>query len=71
MRIGCNSFFEYTVCEIENVDSLEVIEMKEGSGTDWSFWSASLKLKGGLCGMEIMNRLAQIENASFQQGRVQ
>ena len=71
LRIGCNSFFEYTVCEIENVDSLEVIEMKEESGWDWSFWSASLKLKGGLCGMEMMNRLAQIENTSFQQGRVQ
>ena len=46
LRIGCNSFYEYTVCEIENVDSLEVIEMKESTEFDWSFWSASLKLKG-------------------------
>ena len=65
LKVGCNSFFEYTVCEIENVDSLEVIEMKESTGWDWSFWDASLKLKGGLCGMEIMIRLAQIENTSL------
>ena len=71
LRIGCNSFYEYTVCEIENVDSMEVIDMKESTGWDWSFWSASLKLKGGLCGVEIMNRLAQIENTSLQQGRIQ
>ena len=71
LRIGCNSFYEFSVCEIENVDSMEVIDMKESTGWDWSFWAASLKLKGGLCGVEIMNRLAQIENASFQQGCVQ
>ena len=65
LRIGCNSFYEYTVCEIENVDSLEVIDMKEESGLDWSFWSASLKLKGRLHGVVIMNRLAQIENTSL------
>ena len=65
LRIGCNSFFEYTVCGIENVDSLEVIEMKEGSGWDWSFWAASLKLKGGLCVAEMINRLTQIENTSL------
>ena len=63
LKIGCNSFYEYRVCEIENVYSLEAIDMKEGSGYDWSFWSASLKLKGGLCGAETMNRLTQIENA--------
>ena len=71
LRIGCCSFNDYTVCEIENVDSLEVIEMKEESGLDWSFWNASLKLKGRLHGVVIMNRLAQIENTSFQQGCVQ
>ena len=65
LKIGCNSFFEYTVCEIESVNRLEVIDMKEGSGYDWSFWSASLKLKGGLCGVEMMNRFAKTENASL------
>lgn len=65
LRIGCNSFFEYRVCEIESVNRLEAIDMKESTEWDWSFWNASLKLKGGLCGVEIMNRLAQIENASL------
>ena len=65
LRIGCNSFYEYRVCEIESVNRLEVIDMKEGSGYDWSFWSASLKLKGGLCGVEMMNRFAKTENASL------
>ena len=34
MKIGCESFTDYSVCEIENVPSLEVIEigtMNEGS----------------------------------------
>ena len=65
LRIGCNSFYEYRVCEIEIVNRLEVIDMKESNEVDWSFWSASLKLKGRLHGVEMMNRLAQIENASF------
>ena len=44
LKIGCDSFSDYSVCEIENVPSLEVIEMselKEGS----SFFYASLELK--------------------------
>ena len=65
LRIGCNSFYEYRVCEIENVNRLEVIDMKEGSGWDWSFWDASLKLKGGLYGAEMINRLTQIKIASL------
>ena len=45
LKIGCWSFSDYSVCEIENVPSLEVIEMgdlKEGSG---NFFHASLELK--------------------------
>ena len=45
LKIGCLSFMDYTVCEIENVPSLEVIEMgiiKEWSG---NFKYASLELK--------------------------
>ena len=45
LKMGPYSFNEYSVCEIENVPSLEVIEMgdlKEGSG---SFYYASLELK--------------------------
>ena len=45
LKIGEYSFSDYTVCEIENVDALEVIEM--GDVDEWSrnFYSASLELK--------------------------
>ena len=42
---GVCSFEDYTVCEIENVDALEEIEM--GDLNEWSrnFYYASLELK--------------------------
>ena len=40
LKMGRYSFSEYTVCEIENVDALEVIEMGA-----CSFYSAPLELK--------------------------
>ena len=40
LKIGSYSFFDYTVCEIENVDALEVIEMGYAN-----FAYASLELK--------------------------
>ena len=45
LKIGRYSFSDYTVCEIENVDALESIEM--GELTEWSrnFFYASLELK--------------------------
>ena len=45
LKMGCYSFSDYTVCAIENVDALEVIEM--GDLNDWScnFYYASLELK--------------------------
>ena len=45
LNMGRYSFSDYTVCEIENVDALEVIEM--GDVDEWSrnFYSASLELK--------------------------
>ena len=45
LKMGFCSFEDYLVCEIENVDALEVIEM--GKLSDWSgnFWHASLELK--------------------------
>ena len=45
LKIGLGSFEDYSVCEIENVPSLEVIEigeLNEGSG---NFYYASLELK--------------------------
>ena len=45
LKIDCDSFADYSVCEIENVPSLEVIEM--GELNEWSnnFLYASLELK--------------------------
>ena len=52
LKIGCYSFSDYTVCEIENVPSLEVIEMGElHKGSD-NFSCASLELKSDCERME-------------------
>ena len=45
LKIGCFSFSDYSVCEIENVPSLEVIEMGNFSIESWNFYYASLELK--------------------------
>ena len=45
LKIGCYSFSDYTVCEIENVPSLEVIEMGELHKGSYNFSCASLELK--------------------------
>ena len=45
LKIGCYSFSDYSVCEIENVPSLEVIEMGDLNEETWNFRYASLELK--------------------------
>ena len=45
LKIGCYSFEYYSVCEIENVPSLEVIEMGEMDRESYNFSYASLELK--------------------------
>ena len=45
LKIGCQSFSDYSVCEIENVPSLEVIEMGELHEYSDNFYFASLELK--------------------------
>ena len=46
LKIGCSSFSDYSVCEIENVPSLEVIEMGEMDEKSYNFSHASkLELK--------------------------
>ena len=45
LKMGRYSFNDYSVCEIENVPSLEVIEMGEVSGDGYSLSYASLELK--------------------------
>ena len=48
LRVGRYSFSDYSVCEIENVDALEVIAMGELSSESFNFYSASLELKSGI-----------------------
>ena len=52
LKIGCYSFSDYSVCEIENVPSLEVIEMGELNEKSWNFDYASLELKSDCERME-------------------
>ena len=45
LKMGRYSFSDYSVIEIENVPSLEVIEMGELNEVSWNFYYASLELK--------------------------
>ena len=45
MKMSCYSFSDYSVCEIENVPSLEVIEIGKMNEDSFSFLYASLELK--------------------------
>ena len=45
LKMGRYSFSDYSVCEIENVPSLEVIEMGELNEDSYNFCYASLELK--------------------------
>ena len=45
LKIGCYSFADYSLIEIENVNSLELIEMGEVNRDSNNFFYASLELK--------------------------
>ena len=45
LKMGCFSFYDFSVCEIENVDALEEIEMGDLEMNSSSFYYASLELK--------------------------
>ena len=45
LKIGPHSFDDYSICEIENVPSLEVIEMGKLNERSYNFKYASLELK--------------------------
>ena len=45
LKIGRYSFSDYSVCEIESLPSLEVIEMGELNERSYNFFYASLELK--------------------------
>ena len=48
LKIGRYSFSDYSVIEIENVNSLELIEMGEVNNRSFNFLYASLELKSEL-----------------------
>ena len=45
LKIGCMSFSDYSLCEMDTLASLEVIEMGELDEESDSFFHASLELK--------------------------
>ncbi|KAK8819393.1 hypothetical protein WA556_002384, partial [Blastocystis sp. ATCC 50177/Nand II] len=45
LKIGSNSFNDYSVCEIENLPLLEVIEVGELNEEAYNYYYASLELK--------------------------
>ena len=51
LKMGRYTFSDYSVCEIENVPSLEVIEMGELNEQSFNFKYASLELKSDCDGM--------------------
>ena len=71
LKIARYSFRDYSACEIENVPSLEVIEMGELEDDNISFESAAfdsgkkLELKSIHRRMSLMHRLAQVEIRSL------
>ena len=48
LKIGRYSFSDYSVIEIENVNSLELIEIGEVNEDSFNFFYASLELKSDL-----------------------
>ena len=52
LKMDRYSFSDYSVCEIENVDSLEVIEMGDLDEDSCNFYHASLELKSECDGVE-------------------
>ena len=59
LKIGRYSFSDYSVCAIENVPSLEVIEMGELNTGSYNFYYASnMELKSDCSVLRMMNRFA-------------
>ena len=52
LKIGCYSFSDYTLCEIENVLSVKVIEIGDLNEKSFCFRYGSLKLKSGIAESE-------------------
>ena len=66
LRIGRYSFQYYRTCEIESVDSLELIEMGDFKAESKNFYYSNLELKSERMRRIIIRRLAQIEEPFFR-----
>ena len=62
LKIGLKAFLDYSVCEIENVNALEVIEMGDLNDGSWSFYWSSLELISQNQPHIISHRTTFIEN---------
>ena len=47
LNVGRHSFSEYSVCEIENANRLEVLEVGDLNQESYNFYSASVNLMRG------------------------
>ena len=65
LKIGRYSFSDYSLIEIENVNSLELIEMGDMDSLSYNFAYASLELKSELWLLLLMNRFTEIEITSI------
>ena len=65
LRIGRYSFSDYSVCEIKNVDALEVIEIGDLNELSNNFDSASLVLKSILIHSELWLDMPSLKSLSF------
>ena len=64
LRIGSQSFVEYAAFDVENVPSLEVIEIGSVIKNSQNFYATSqFELKSAFDGVRMTNRFAQIEIA--------
>ena len=64
LRIGSQSFVEYNVFDVENVPSLEVIEIGNvNKDSQDFFFTPQFELKSVFSGIRMMNRFTQIEIA--------
>ena len=65
LKIGRYSFSDYSLIEIENVNSLELIEMGDMDSLSYNFYYASLELKSEWWLLLLMNRFTEIEITSI------
>ena len=61
LKIGCYSFMDYSVCEIDSLPSLEVIKNGALGANAYSFFYASLELNSIIAILLIMNRPPKAE----------